>query len=269
MAEASPKALVSKLGPLPAVHLAEWRGTVGCPGQVWVEDDGLGQWLVRVLRSPVWGAGEIKGELVRAANAADRERFAARHAEVAALERTAQEEANGLHLSMKFVAGETDLEQRHVRLFFTAPARVDFRELCRRLGRAFGARVELRALGMRDTARTLGEIGPCGRPLCCRTFLGDLCPIPLGLAFDQGLTVSPERITGVCGRLMCCLRYEHEQYVEAMQGLPKVGEGVEVEGRQGKVVGVNAFRGTVSVQWSLGPREEIPWRRRGTAPDAA
>lgn len=265
MAEASPKALVSNFGPLPAAHLAEWRGTVGCPGQVWVEDDGLGLWLVRVLRSPVWGAGEAKGELVRAADAADRERFAARQAEVAALQRTAQKEAKGLLPAMKFVAGEVDLERRHVRLFFTAPARVDFRELCRRLGRAFGARVELRALGTRDVARVLGEIGPCGRPLCCRAFLQDLRPIPLRLAFDQGLTVSPERITGVCGRLMCCLRYEHEQYVEAMQGLPKVGEEVDVEGRQGKVVGVNAFLGIVSVQWPDGPREELPWRRRGTA----
>jgi len=168
---------------------------------------------------------------------------------------------------MRFVTGQLDLERRFLRLFFTAPGRVDFRELLRELSRELGLRLELRQVGPRDVARLLGGVGPCGRPICCRSFLRQLRPIPLELAFDQQLFFSPERITGHCGRLMCCLAYEHAQYLEALQGLPKVGQRLTLEGRRGKVIGINIFRNTVSISWEDGAREELPWSRFSSSPE--
>jgi cell fate regulator YaaT (PSP1 superfamily) len=178
---------------------------------------------------------------------------------------TAQEKVRKQGLPMQLLTGELDLEGRFLRIFFTAPGRVDFRELLRELSKALGMRIELRQVGPRDVARLLGGVGPCGRPICCRTFLRQLRPIPLELAFDQQLFFSPERITGCCGRLMCCLAYEHSQYLEAMEGMPKVGAKVELKGRRGKVTAINIFRSTLTVAWEDGTREEVPWEqwRRG------
>ncbi|MGC9530161.1 MAG: PSP1 domain-containing protein [Candidatus Bipolaricaulaceae bacterium] len=258
MAEERLKALVRRFSPLPDVHLAVWGAMVGRTGQRWVEDDGRGLWQVQVLRSPVRNGEEPQGTLLRPAGEGDEQRFQGRREETETLTQRAQQAAAALELPMQFITGEMDLERRFLRLFFTAPGRVDFRELLRQLSRQFQMKIELRQVGPRDEARLLGGVGPCGRPLCCRTFLHQLRPIPLELAFDQQLFFSPERITGLCGRLMCCLAYEHAQYLEALEGVPKVGEKVHLHGRSGEVVGVNIFRGTVHVAWNDGGRAEIP-----------
>lgn len=264
MAEERLKALVRRCGPQPEVHPAVWGGVVGRTGQFWIEDDGRGAWLVRVLRSPVREGQGAEGVLIRPATEADHHRFRERCAEVPELLSRAQARARGL--SMRFVSGELDLERRFLRLYFTAPGRVDFRSLLRDLGRELGVRIELRQVGPRDAARLLGGVGPCGRPVCCRSFLKRLRPIPLELAFDQGLFFSPERITGLCGRLMCCLAYEHPQYLSALRGLPKVGEEITLEGKKGKVVGVNIFHNTLSLAWEDGTRGEVEWSRLRKAP---
>lgn len=252
------KALVRKLSGID-LHLAAWRNVVGHPGQIWLEEDGFGFWLVRILRSPVWEEGKAQGTLIRIATEADLAQFQDRRAEADALAWAAQKEAKEFALPMKFIAGELDLERRFLRLFFTAPGRVDFRELVKSLERKMKLRIELRQMGARDAARLIGGIGPCGRPLCCQTFLRKLSPIRLELAFDQQLFLSPGRITGLCGRLMCCLAYEHEQYRKAIHGLPKVGDGVEIGVRKGKVVGINMFHNTITIQWSDGTRQVVPW----------
>lgn len=240
---------------------------MGRTGQLWVEDDGRGVWLVEVLRSPVQdGGAEPEGTLLRRAGQADLERHSRRREEVPQLIAQAQEQVQKQGLPMRLVSGELDLERRFLRLYFTSPGRVDFRKLLRELGSQLGMRIELRQVGPRDVARLLGGVGPCGRPLCCRSFLRQLRPIPLEIAFDQQLFFSPERITGYCGRLMCCLAYEHSQYLEALQGLPKVGQRVTLDGRQGKVAGINIFRNTVSVTWQDGTREEVPWTRFTSPP---
>jgi len=268
LAEERLKALVRRYGPQPDVHLSVWGGIVGRTGQTWVEDDGRGVWLVEVLRSPVHdGEEEPEGTLLRPAGERDRSRYREREAEVPGLMAQAQARMQERGLPMRLVTGELDLERRFLRLFFTAPGRVDFRELLRELSRELGVRIELRQVGPRDVARLLGGVGPCGRPLCCRSFLRRLRPIPLEMAFDQQLFFSPERITGYCGRLMCCLAYEHSQYLEALRGLPKVGQRLTLEGRRGKVAGVNIFRNTVSVTWEDGTREEVPWSRFSPSPE--
>jgi cell fate regulator YaaT (PSP1 superfamily) len=254
-------ALVRRIGPLCDVHLVAWKGAVGEPGQLWVEEEGRTHWLAKVLKSPLHRPGDMAGHLVRLASPADLTAYRTRTAEAEELRRAAQERVAESDLPMRFVGAELDLEGTFLRLHFTAPERVDFRDFLRELGAALKLRIELRQVGPRDAARILGEVGPCGRPLCCRTFLHKLRPVPLELAFEQQLFLSPDRLTGACGRLMCCLAYEHEQYREALERLPKMGARVEVDGRAGKVVGLNAFQGTFTVQWPDGMRAEISGQR--------
>ncbi len=252
-------ALVRRVGSLCDIHLAAWKGTVGNPGQLWVEEEGRTQWLAKILKSPIHKPGDLQAHLVRPASATDMATYRTRTAEAEELRRSAQEQAASL--PMRFLGAELDLDRTFLRLYFTAPNRVDFRELLRELGTTLKMRIELRQVGPRDAARILGEVGPCGRPLCCRTFLQKLRPVPLELAFEQQLFLSPERLTGACGRLMCCLAYEHEQYRDALEGLPKLGDKIEVDGLSGKVVAHNVFRGTVTVQWADGTRGEVHGQR--------
>jgi cell fate regulator YaaT (PSP1 superfamily) len=124
-------------------------------------------------------------------------------------------------------------------VYFSAPHRVDFRALVRDLSRAVGARVELRQLGARDEARVQGGIGPCGRDLCCATFLKDFEPVSIRMAKDQDLPLNPLKISGACGRLMCCLKYEHPLYQDFRANAPRVGEAVDTDEGPGTVVGHN------------------------------
>ncbi|MBC7220994.1 stage 0 sporulation protein [Candidatus Bipolaricaulota bacterium] len=258
-------ALVRRLGRPGEVHHAVWDGVVGSPGEVWVEDEGRTLWLAKVLKSPLVSPSNPKARLVRPASPADCSAHQARAAEADELRRLAQKQAARLSLPMRFLGGELDLERTFLRLYFTAPNRVDFREFLRELGAEFRMRIELHQVGPRDAARLLGEVGPCGRPLCCRMFLHRLRPVPLELAFDQQLFLSPERLTGACGRLTCCLAYEHEQYREALEGLPKLGERIEAGGRSGEVIALNVFAGTYTVQWSDGTRTELSGPHQGAA----
>ncbi len=135
-------------------------------------------------------------------------------------------------------------------VFFSAPERVDFRGLIRELSRVLDAKVELRQLGARDEARVQGGIGPCGRDLCCATFLRDFEPVSVRMAKDQDLPVNPLKISGACGRLMCCLKYEHPLYQEFKADLPRTGSTVQTEQGEGRLVGYNVPSGTVVVRLS-------------------
>lgn len=250
-------ALVRRLGALCDLHLAAWSGHVGSPGETWIEEEGRTPWLVKVLKSPIVNPGSPRGHLVRSAAQADLDIHRARLEEADELRQSAQDQAKALGLPMRFLAAEMDLDRTFLRLHFSAPSRVDFRELLREMSGNVKLRLELHQIGPRDVARILGEVGPCGRPLCCRTFLHKLRPVPLELAFEQQLFLSPDRLTGACGRLMCCLAYEHEQYRDALGSLPKIGARITVEGRTGKVVGLNVFQGSVTVQWQDGARSEL------------
>ncbi|HVB27864.1 MAG TPA: regulatory iron-sulfur-containing complex subunit RicT [Mycobacteriales bacterium] len=135
-------------------------------------------------------------------------------------------------------------------VYFSAPQRVDFRELVRDLARTLDRRVELRQLGARDEARVQGGIGPCGRDLCCATFLTDFEPVSVRMAKDQDLPVNPLKISGACGRLMCCLKYEHPLYEEFKADLPRTGSTVDTPEGPGTVVGYNVPSETVVVRLS-------------------
>ncbi|MFC8618585.1 stage 0 sporulation family protein [Micromonospora purpureochromogenes] len=156
-------------------------------------------------------------------------------------------------LPMKVVAvdhvlGEGDAGGDRTTVYFTAPHRVDFRSLVRDLGATLRCRVELRQLSARDSARVQGGIGSCGRDLCCATFLNDFEPVTIRMAKDQDLPLNPLRISGACGRLMCCLKYEHPLYARFQESAPATGERVTTPEGSGRVVGHNVPRDAVLVR---------------------
>ena len=145
-------------------------------------------------------------------------------------------------LDMKLVDVEYTFDRNKIIFYFTADGRVDFRELVKDLAAIFRTRIELRQIGVRDEAKMLGGIGPCGRMLCCSTFLGDFEPVSIKMAKDQNLSLNPTKISGLCGRLLCCLKYENDEYESAKKALPDLGQVIDTPLGSGKVVGVNIFR---------------------------
>lgn len=151
-------------------------------------------------------------------------------------------------LPMKLVDVEYTFDNSKLIFYFTADGRVDFRELVKDLASVFRMRIELRQIGVRDEARMIGGLGPCGRALCCATFLGDFAPVSIKMAKEQNLSLNPTKISGICGRLMCCLRFESEVYRDVMDELPNVGETVETEAGEGTVVDIKPITESVVVQ---------------------
>lgn len=158
------------------------------------------------------------------------------------------EKVNGHQLDMKLVDVEYTFDRNKVIFYFTADGRVDFRELVKDLAAIFRTRIELRQIGVRDEAKMLGGIGPCGRMLCCSTFLGDFDPVSIKMAKDQNLSLNPTKISGLCGRLMCCLKYENDEYEAAKAQLPDLGEMIETPQGRGKVVGLNILERVLQVE---------------------
>jgi cell fate regulator YaaT (PSP1 superfamily) len=150
-------------------------------------------------------------------------------------------------LEMKLIDVEYTFDNNKVIFYFTADGRVDFRDLVKDLAAVFRTRIELRQIGVRDEAKFVNGIGQCGLPLCCANWLGDFQPVSIRMAKDQNLSLSPNKISGICGRLMCCLKYEHETYMELKKTLPKKGEKVKTENGIGKVVDMDVLKQRVNV----------------------
>lgn len=162
-------------------------------------------------------------------------------------------------LKMKLVDVEYTFDRNKVIFYFTAEGRVDFRELVKDLASVFRTRIELRQIGVRDEAKLLGGIGPCGRTLCCSTFLGDFEPVSIKMAKDQNLSLNPTKISGLCGRLMCCLKFEHDNYESVRDELPRVGCLVVTSMGNGKVLSINAGERKVKVHlFEMGKVMEFP-----------
>ncbi|MBT2679170.1 stage 0 sporulation family protein [Bacillus sp. ISL-35] len=157
------------------------------------------------------------------------------------------DKVNEHQLDMKLVDVEYTFDRNKVIFYFTADGRVDFRELVKDLASIFRTRIELRQIGVRDEAKMLGGIGPCGRMLCCSTYLGDFEPVSIKMAKDQNLSLNPTKISGLCGRLMCCLKYENDEYETAKEELPDLGETIVTPDGRGKVVGLNILERVMQV----------------------
>ena len=160
-------------------------------------------------------------------------------------------------LEMKLVSVEYTFDNSKILFFFTANGRVDFRSLVKDLASIFKMRIELRQIGVRDEAKMLGGLGPCGRPICCGTFLCQFQPVSIKMAKEQNLSLNPTKISGVCGRLMCCLKYEQEHYEMTRKKMPKVGREVITPDGTGPVSDLNIVKETVFVRLTNGDTSEI------------
>ncbi|MCL1964697.1 MAG: stage 0 sporulation family protein [Firmicutes bacterium] len=168
-----------------------------------------------------------------------------------------QEKIIAHKIEMKLVDVEYAFDASKIIFYFTANGRVDFRSLVKDLASVFKTRIELRQIGVRDEAKMLGGLGPCGRPICCGSFLGDFQPVSIKMAKEQNLSLNPTKISGLCGRLMCCLKYEQDYYEEARKKLPRVGKEVMTPDGRGHVVDLDVLRQTVKVRIFEGDSTEL------------
>ncbi|PIC56354.1 stage 0 sporulation protein [Sporosarcina sp. P3] len=200
-------------------------------------------------------------KIIRLADEGDRERVKENEQEANEAFDVCVEKITEHQLDMRLVDVEYTFDRNKIVFYFTAEGRVDFRNLVKDLAAIFRTRIELRQIGVRDEAKMLGGIGPCGRMLCCSTFLGDFEPVSIKMAKDQNLSLNPSKISGLCGRLMCCLKYENDAYEEAKALMPDLGKQVITQDGVGKVVGLNllervlqvnipAFERVVEYAWS-------------------
>lgn len=183
--------------------------------------------------------------------------------------RTSHERARAAGLVMKISDAEWQWDRRKLTLFFTAERRIDFRALVRELAAVFRTRIELKQIGVRDEAKRLSGIGRCGREYCSASWLPDLRPVNLGVAKDQKLSLNPTQISGACGRLMCCLRYEHEFYVQSRRRFPKEGKILRTATGEEKVMTCDIFRDTVTLRSPEGDTRVVPLAALREEVDAA
>ena len=161
-------------------------------------------------------------------------------------------------LAMKLVDVEYTFDNSKILFYFTADGRVDFRALVKDLASVFRTRIELRQIGVRDESKMLGGLGVCGRPFCCASFLGEFHPVSIRMAKEQGLSLSPAKISGTCGRLMCCLKYEQDAYTDLLKHTPKVGAIVKTPLGRGLVVETNLLSRTLKVKMDNTSNDAAP-----------
>ena len=160
----------------------------------------------------------------------------------------ARDIANKLELDMRIIDANYTFDRNQLLFNFLADSRVDFREFAKKLAQIYKTRIELRQIGVRDKAKEIGGIGPCGRFLCCSTFLTDFNSVSINMAKNQMLALNPTKINGVCGRLLCCLNYEDEVYTEMKKGMPNIGQFYKKDGVEGKVVSLNLIKRTATIE---------------------
>lgn len=161
-----------------------------------------------------------------------------------------QQKIKAHDLTMYLIDCEYTFDRNKLIFYFTAEGRIDFRELVKDLAGIFKTRIELRQIGVRDEAKSIGGLGPCGRKLCCSSWLGDFQPVSIKMAKDQSLSLNPTKISGICGRLFCCLKYEHDVYAEAIERMPVVGALVKTEDGNGKVTEINPLLEQIKVEFN-------------------
>jgi cell fate regulator YaaT (PSP1 superfamily) len=203
-------------------------------------------------------AAPVPGRRVtRTAQPEEVDRAVSLRADEPRVRRIAREKVAQYNLKMKVSEAEWQFDRNKLTIYFTAERRVDFRELVRDLARTFRTRIELKQIGVRDEAALLGGVGRCGRELCCSSWLRELKPVSLQLAKDQRLSLNPAQISGCCGRLMCCLTYEHDSYVQARKRFPREGKTLVTSVGREKVVGADIWRDRVFLKDEDGNRRVV------------
>ena len=186
--------------------------------------------------------------IIRIANEKDKKKHEENLAKKEEAMRLCQEKVDAHGLEMKLIDVEYTFDNSKVVFYFTADGRVDFRELVKDLASVFRMRIELRQIGVRDEAKMLGGVGNCGRGLCCNTWLSDFEPVSIKMAKVQNLSLNPSKISGICGRLMCCLKFENEVYTHLKKGMPSVGEKIKTPDGMAVVMDVNILENIIKVR---------------------
>ncbi|MFA5068777.1 MAG: stage 0 sporulation family protein [Candidatus Omnitrophota bacterium] len=199
--------------------------------------------------------------VVRVANGADMDRIERNRKTAKEAIKTCDKKIAERNLSMKLINAELSFDCSKMIFYFSAEERVDFRELVKDLAKIFKARIELKQVGVRDEAKMFGGFGQCGRELCFARFLRDFEPVTIKMAKDQNLPLNPAKISGVCGRLMCCLSYEHKCYKESAKGLPKLSQRVKTADGSGKVIDVNYLKRVAVIELEDGRHIKIDYNR--------
>ena len=200
--------------------------------------------------------------ILRIANADDYKRIRDNEAKEAEILKTFAKKIADHKLKMKPIDVEYTFDGSKILFYFSAENRVDFRELVKDLASVYRTRIELRQIGVRDEAKMLGGLGVCGRPFCCASFLGEFQPVSIKMAKEQSLSLNPTKISGTCGRLMCCLKYEQDSYEELLKITPKVGALVETPDGQGQVEEANLLTGILKVKLKKNPdAPAAPYKR--------
>ena len=200
--------------------------------------------------------------ILRIANADDYKRIRDNEAKEAEILKTFAKKISDHKLKMKPIDVEYTFDGSKILFYFSAENRVDFRELVKDLASVYRTRIELRQIGVRDEAKMLGGLGVCGRPFCCASFLGEFQPVSIKMAKEQSLSLNPTKISGTCGRLMCCLKYEQDSYEALLKITPKVGALVETPDGQGQVEEANLLTGILKVKLKKNPdAPAAPYKR--------
>lgn len=186
--------------------------------------------------------------ITRRANKRDEDKVKDNEKKIPWIIETAEKEIKKLNLEMKIVDAEVPFDGSKIVIYFTAPNRIDFRDLVKSLASVLKHRIDLRQIGSRDETKLLGGIAPCGRVCCCKSFLQDFKAVTIKMAKNQGLSLNPAKISGLCGRLMCCLEYENEPYADAFKKMPKVGSEVETPDGKAVVISNNMLKMTVKTK---------------------
>ncbi len=207
-------------------------GTVAIPNRLESKDN-----LVLPLRSVIRRATKADDQQYESNLESEREAF-----------KLCQEKIFEHNLDMKLVDVEYTFDNNKLLFYFTADGRIDFRELVKDLASIFKTRIELRQIGIRDETKLMGGLGVCGRPFCCKSFLSEFAQVSIKMAKEQNLSLNSSKISGACGKLMCCLRYEHECYSEAVKSIPKLDSKVRTPEGDGVVVETNPLAGLVRVR---------------------
>lgn len=212
----------------------------------------------KTLQSPSFEIEELEGEILRKLTQEDEEKLVNLKPKAEKAFLFCQQKIKELRLPMRLISAEYSLDEKKLTFYFTAEERVDFRELLGELVSYFHRNIRLQQLGPRDTAKIIGGIGPCGRPLCCQTFLENMESVTLEMAKEQNLAaVGSSKISGLCGKLMCCLVYEAEAYEKMRKNLPEIGSEIKTEKGKGKVIAQNVLKQSILAELQDGTKLEV------------
>ncbi|MBC7088464.1 MAG: stage 0 sporulation family protein [Tissierellales bacterium] len=190
-------------------------------------------------------------KVLRVATEEDIEKFKENRKKAKEALKICNEKAKEHGLEMKLIDAEYTFDENKVIFYFTSDGRVDFRELVKDLASIFRMRIELRQIGVRDEAKMIGGLGPCGQPVCCSRFLPEFAPVSINMAKEQNLSLNPAKISGLCGRLMCCLKYEEEVYKDILEYMPEIGQIIETPSGEGVVIDRQIIKNKVKAKVKL------------------